>query len=450
MSMRSTSARARLTPGSLSGGLLLAVFVLIPYAVALATGQPDANLSGLARLHSAAESVYCAEGLTPVSILLMAECGLLLLALIGAQAAGPRLGQVGALLRQDGWLVLTVLLLIAAPFVIGWRTESSVCERGKAFFWESVFIDAFILAILAISYNLMFGFTGVVSFGHAAYFGTGAYAVGMLMRHLGWPWWQAILATLLIGVGIALVKGFVGVRIKGLYFAMFTLAFAQVFYLLSGNRLMVNLTGAEDGFTFDVPDWLNTAQNRIFFYYMALLILVLSYWLVRRLMNSPTGRVIAALRDNEDRAQMLGYNTFSFKLIAIVVAGVMATGAGVLRGISAKGASPNLLSVAFTIDPLLMTIIGGAGTYLGPALGAFGLHFVEHLLRDTVVTVGALHINIGNSWALILGVLFIVTVLVFPQGIVGTALAGRFNRREGWRRLLGIRLKRPTEPGQSS
>jgi branched-chain amino acid transport system permease protein len=137
-------------------------------------------------------------------------------------------------------------------------------------------------------------------------------------------------------------------------------------------------------------------------------------------MQSPTGRVLSALRDNESRAQMLGYNTFYFKLIAIVLAGLMASGAGVLRGLALKGASPEVLGLTYTFDPLLMTLIGGQGTFLGPVVGAFGLHLVEDFLRDTVWHLGGLEINIGERWALILGVLFILSVIVFPYGVVGT------------------------------
>src|SRR5690606_14248067 len=212
-----------------------------------------------------------------------------------------------------------------------------------------------ILAILAISYNLIFGFGGIVSFGHAAFFGTGAYAVGLLMTHLAWPWWLATIGALLLGVIIALIMGFVGLRIRGLYFSLFTLAFAEVLFLLAGNRIMVNITGAEDGFTFQVPDFLNVTTNRLFFYYMTLVLLALAFLLVRRLMGSPTGRALHAMRDNEDRAQMIGFNTFYFKLIVIIIAGVMATGAGVLRGLMFKGASPNVLGLDFTMEPLLMT-----------------------------------------------------------------------------------------------
>jgi branched-chain amino acid transport system permease protein len=271
-----------------------------------------------------------------------------------------------------------------------------------------------------------------VSFGHAAFFGLGAYGVGLLMERAHWPWWLAIGGALLVGMVVALVKGVVGLRIRGLYFALFTLAFAQVFFLLAGNRLLAGVTGAEDGFTFSVPDFLNITTNRLFFYLLALGLMVLAYWLVRRLMHSPTGRVLSALRDNEARAQMLGYNTFYFKLIAIVLAGLMATGAGVLRGLALKGASPDTLSLDYTMTPLLMTIIGGAGTFQGPVVGAFVLFLTERALRDTVVSLGGVEVNIGERWALILGVLFVLSVIIFPHGIVGTV-------RRGWLRLQPAR-----------
>lgn len=400
--------------------VILAACLLLPYVVAVIGGQSDASLNGWQALHSRAQSIYCSNGLTPTGTLLMLETGLLLAGTLLTFWRGRQLGSPGAALNQSGFLIFVLLLFVSIPFIIAWQTDSSVCERGKAYFWESIFIDIFILTILAISYNLLFGFSGIVSFGHAAFFGTGAYLVGILIKQLEWAWWLAVLAALLVGVLIALLKGVIGLRIKGLYFALFTLAFAEVFYLLAGNRLLVNITGAEDGFTFSVPDFLNTTKNRLFFYYLVLLLMVLAFLMVRRLMNSPTGQVLYALRDNEERAQMLGYNTFYFKLIALVLSGLMATGAGVLRGIAAKGASPNVLGVGFTFDPLLATIIGGTATFNGPVLGAALIHLLEQSLRDTILTVGNLEINIGERWALILGVVFIVIVLAFPRGIVGT------------------------------
>lgn len=397
--------------------LLLLLILLIPYLASAILGQAEAGLTGLAALHGAAESVYCGDGLTPAGIILFLEIALLLLlTLFAKQRQKPFWNS----LRHNGGYLLGFAVLVAVPFFIAWQTESSVCVRGKAFFWESIFIELFILAILAISYNLLFGFTGVVSFGHAAFFGLGAYSVGLLISHWGWPWWAAVLGGLGVGILVALIKGFVGLRIKGLYFALFTLAFAEVFFILAGNRIMVNLTGAEDGFTFAVPDFLNITRNRLFFYYLALLILVGCFALVYRLMQSPTGRIMTALRDNENRAQMLGYNTFYFKLLAIILSGTMASLAGILRGLALKGASPNVLSLDFTITPLLMTIIGGTATFVGPLIGAFGLRLIEELLRDTVLTIGSSQINIGERWSLILGLVFILSVMVFPYGIVGT------------------------------
>jgi branched-chain amino acid transport system permease protein len=395
---------------------------------------------------NAAESAYCPDGATTVTRILLVELALFLAVLLISPFLGKRLralaaalkqdGALAAALKQDGWYLLTLMILVFIPFFVAWNTESSVCTRGKAFFWESIFIDVFILAMLAISYNLLFGFSGILSFGHAAFFGMGAYTVGLLMLRLEWPWWLAVLSGVAIGAIIAVVKGFIGLRIKGLYFAIFTLAFAEVFFLLSANRVMVDITGAEDGFTFSVPDWLNTTKNRLFFYYMVLFVLVVAFLLVRRLMNSPTGRVIIAMRDNDERAQMIGYNTFHFQLIGLIIAGSLASGAGVLRGLALKGVSPNVLGIDFTMGPLLMTIIGGMATFAGPVIGAFGLRLLEQFLRDAIVTVGSMEINIGERWPLILGIVFILSVMIFPQGIVGTWYTRGLNTREGWRRLL--------------
>jgi branched-chain amino acid transport system permease protein len=400
------------------------------------TGTAEADLTGLKGWHSAAESVFCAKGMTTVTRIMLVELGIVFIALLVNSLMGKTFQVLSKGLGGDGGLILALMVVITIPFLIAWSTESSVCLRGKAFFWESVFIDVFILSILAISYNLVFGFSGILSFGHAAFFGTGAYMVGLLMLHLEWPWWLAVFFSLIAGVLIALFKGFVGLRIRGLYFALFTLAFAEIFFMLSGNRIMVEITGAEDGFTFPVPDWLNITQNRLFFYYMALVILVIAFLVVRRLMNSPAGRVLIAMRDNDDRAQMIGFNTFHFQLIALVIGSILATGAGILRGLALKGASPNVLGINFTMDPLLMTLMGGAATFTGPVVGAFSLRLIEQLLRDTIITVGQVEINIGEQWALILGVIFILAVLAFPQGIVGTWYARGLNTREGWRRLF--------------
>jgi branched-chain amino acid transport system permease protein len=415
---------------------VLLFFVLIPLIFAALSGTAETGLSGFSAMKNSAVSVYCADGTTGMSRILFAEIALVFVGLLVLPRLGERFERFTAEFKRDGWHLLVLMLLIAVPFVIASNTASSACTRGKAFFWESVFIDVFILAILAISYNLVFGYSGILSFGHAAFFGMGAYTVGLLMMHLEWPWWLAVVIALVVGALIAIFKGYVGLRIRGLYFALFTLAFAEIFFMLAGNRVMVDLTGAEDGFTFQVPDWLNITKNRLFYYYVVLFFLVFAFILVRRLMNSPTGRVLVAMRDNEDRANMIGFNTFRFQLIALVIAGVLASGAGVLRGLALKGVSPNVLGISFTMDPLLMTLMGGAATFAGPVVGAFGLRLTEQVLRDTIITIGQTEVNIGEHWSLILGVIFIIIVLAFPQGIVGTWQSRGLNTLAGWRRLF--------------
>jgi branched-chain amino acid transport system permease protein len=254
----------------------------------------------------------------------------------------------------------------------------------------------------------------------------------MLMLHLEWPLYLAVIVTLTVSALMGILISVIALRIRGLYFAIFTLAFAEIFFILAQNRIMAEITGAEDGFTFGVPDWINATKNRLAFYFLALAFLAFCFLLVKQLINSPTGRVMRGIQDNEARAITLGYNTFLFKTLAIVLAGMLASGAGILRGLLNKGASPNVLGISFTVDPLLMTLVGGSGTFSGPVIGAFLLRLVEQTLRDTVLTLGAFQINIGERWFLILGLLFIVIVIAFPTGLVGSIQTGwqRWKRRK--------------------
>jgi branched-chain amino acid transport system permease protein len=226
------------------------------------------------------------------------------------------------------------------------------------------------------------------------------------------------------------VVGLVSLRIKGVYFAIFTLAFAQVFFILARNRLLVDITGAEDGFFFDVPDYIygGTATTRLQLYYITVVVLVLVYLFIRRLVNSPTGRVFQAIRENENRAKTLGYNTLRYKLLSITFAGMLASVAGMLHVILNNSQPlPEFLGAVYTVDPLLSTLLGGVGTFVGPALGATVLHLGEEALRSSDIMVFGN--AIGDYWLLALGIAFIVIVLVFPKGIVGTFNEWRMKRR---------------------
>jgi branched-chain amino acid transport system permease protein len=349
-------------------------------------------------------------------------------------------------LRQNSIYGLVIMLLVALPFILGLVTNSSPygVQRGERFimsggavFWMSVALEIFSLAILVMSYNLMFGFTGVISFGHAMFFGLGGYIAGMFLQftdidpHLGF--FVGIGCVLIVCALLGLVIGLATLRLRGVYFAIFTLALAEMGWIYFSR---LPLTGGEDGFALNnLPVWIDPSQNRLNLYYVGLLLFILTFFVIRRLVNSPLGSVLMAVRENEERAQALGYNTVLYKLVAIIVASMMAGLAGILHSILAKKIGPEILGVSYTVDALLMTIIGGVGTFVGPVLGAAGLELLDTVLRDAEVTIGVTTIDIGERWALILGVIFVVVVIVFPYGIVGT-----------WQRWRTSRRKQPNPP----
>jgi branched-chain amino acid transport system permease protein len=342
---------------------------------------------------------------------------------------------------QANALLMTLLIgLIAFPFIVGAVTGTSpfgvprgdrMIMRGESVRWQSVMSEVYILAILAMSYNLLFGFTGVISFGHALFFGVAGYILGLMLEFTaldsGWALLLGALAGIAACGALGLVIGFVTLRLKGVYFAIFTLAVAEMAFIFFGRW---QLTRAEDGFAItELPLWLDPSQNRLNFYYLSLAAAVLTFVFIRRLVNSPTGAVFKAIRENEDRAQSMGYNTLNYKLLSLTLAGMLAGAAGLLQVILNKKVGPELLGVAYTVDPLLMTIIGGIGTFSGPVIGAGGLHFLDVFLRDAELTVGGLVIDIANIWALLLGIIFILTVIVFPFGILGTWQRWRARRK---------------------
>lgn len=342
---------------------------------------------------------------------------------------------------RENWLLLAIMLfLLIFPHIVGWITESSpfgvprgdrMIMRGESVRWQAVMIELFVLGILSMSYNLMFGFTGVVSFGHALFFGLGGYILGLALEYTGMDTGVALLVGATVGILISgllgLLIGLVSLRLKGVYFAIFTLAVAEMGFIYFGR---LRLTRAEDGFSItELPQWIDPAQSRLNYYYLALIAFIFVFLFIRRLMNSPTGAVFKAVRENEDRAQSIGYNTLKFKLLSITLAGMMAASAGMIHILLNKKVGPEILGVNYTVDPLLMTIIGGIGTFSGPIIGASSLHLLDSIFRETTITIGTTVIQFADLWGLILGTIFIVVVIIFPQGIVGTWERWRAKRR---------------------
>ena len=301
---------------------------------------------------------------------------------------------------------------------------------GYAKFWQGMLIQMFILGIFAMSYDLLLGYAGILSFGHAMFFGTGGYAVAILIdKHFNWPLSMALLAVIIIALLQGIIFGVLSLRVKGVYLAMVTLAFAEMFYILAEAGDFRAYTGADDGLHgFPVPEYLSATLHRTQFYYLALVFFVLVFLAARRLVNSPTGKVMIATRENENRATMIGYNTFWFKLIAFIAAGLFAALSGALLALYNVSVTPAMFSINKTIDALAMTIIGGVGTLIGPIIGAAIVQLLGYWLERWF----------GPSWTLIYGLIFMLIVMFLPFGIVGTIRARSFQWKAGWQRWIKL------------
>jgi branched-chain amino acid transport system permease protein len=318
--------------------------------------------------------------------------------------------------------LLVLAAFIAFPFALSALTGEAV-TGGAPKFWQGMLAQVFILAVYAMSYDLLMGYTGILSFGHAMFFGTGAYVAGILLQHAGWPLWQVIIAVIVVALLQGLVIGVLSLRVHGVYLAMVTLAFAQMFFILAEATDFRDYTGAEDGLNgIPVPAAISPTDERLRFYYLSLGFCVVMYLILRRVVNSPTGRVLVAVRENEMRAQAIGYNTFIFKLVAVTLSGLLASLAGLMIAMWNMNANSGLLSVNTTINALLMTIIGGVGTLVGPMLGAGVLQLLGYWLNTTF----------GPRWPLIFGAIYILIVLFFPYGLIGTWRARTFSWRKVW------------------
>jgi len=264
-----------------------------------------------------------------------------------------------------------------------------------------------IYALIATSLNLLIGYGGMVSFGHAAFVGTGAYTVAMLMPAGVTSAWLLWPAALLAGAGFAFLVGAVSLRTRGVYFIMITLAFAQMAYYLV---LSLRVLGSDDGLTLsDRPSLGLVDLNRdTTFYYAALAILLAALAGMRALLNTPLGRALQGIRDNETRMEAIGFATYRLKLLVFVIAGAAAgLGGGLLVSLNGL-VGPNLLNWTQSGMVMIMVILGGAGRLLGGALGAVLLLVVEEAIAEHTI-----------HWPLVIGGVLLAVVLFAPQGLAG-------------------------------
>jgi branched-chain amino acid transport system permease protein len=304
--------------------------------------------------------------------------------------------------RAAELLVLAVLIVL--PFLMSDYPRALVAE-------------IFIFAILAMSLDLLLGFTGLMSLGHAAFFGLGAYAVAILGVQFGLNAWLGVAAGVIIaGAGAALI-GFFCVRTGGIPFLMLTLAFSQLVFSVALKWR--DLTGGSDGMAIaEQPTFLGFSLSKSLpMYFMTLCFFVLAYWGLRRLLNSPLGHAFVGIRENEPRMMAIGYPTRAYKLMAFTIAGAVAGLAGGLYAIFNGFISSDAVYWTASGDILIMTMLGGAGTLIGPALGT-----AIFLLMKNVAS------SYSEHWLSIIGVTFICCVMFFPGGLWGSLQKIRWQR----------------------
>ncbi|NTU54641.1 MAG: branched-chain amino acid ABC transporter permease [Anaerolineales bacterium] len=328
----------------------------------------------------------------------------------------------------------TLLVLILLPFIVGLFNGASpatvfVNGSGQSKFIQGLAIEIFILAIYAISFDLIFGITGLLSFGHSMFYGVGAYLTGIAIKSFGLSLLPTLGLVLVAAILQAILFGLVLPRVKGITFALVTLGIASVFHIVVMSSELGPYTGADVGLHgVIVPAFISPANERLRFYFVALTVMVLVYLTYQRFVTSPTGRVCVAIRENEGRARMLGYNTFYFKLAALTLSSLTAALAGFFHTLYQPIVSPNVAGLGFTVTALLIILIGGVGTLNGAFVGAVVYRLLDYGLRR----------YIGESASFINGAIYVLFVLFIPYGIVGTWRLKSFCIKQGWERLLQL------------
>ena len=281
-------------------------------------------------------------------------------------------------------------------------------------------------AMFACAFNLLLGYTKMLSFGHAAYFGSSAYVTGWLVTVHGWGTIEGILGGVALSMALGLVIGAIAVRRQGIYFAMITLALAQLVYFVC---LQAGFTGGENGLQ-GIPRGsffgLDLGRDAAM-YYLVLAIFAAVYLFIRRIVHSPFGHVLQAIRENEPRAISLGYKVNRYKLLAFVLSAGIAGLAGSLKALTLGFVTLSDVGQGTSGEVILMTLLGGSGTFFGPVVGASLVLTLEEYLSD----------HVGAWVSVIIGAIFVVCVMMFRRGFVGEIQWRFANGRSGARRGNG-------------
>jgi branched-chain amino acid transport system permease protein len=337
-------------------------------------------------------------------------------------------------LPRSRWLALALIVIFAGllltPFVFPGSKSLNVAAK------------ILIFMVLVASYDLLLGYTGIVSFAHTMFFGIGAYGVAIASSRMGAGWDAlavGIVCALALSLVLSLVIGLFSLRVKAIFYAMITLAVASAFQTLASQ--LSEITGGEDGLTFRMPEWLSPSfepfeneffgvliDGRIISYYGIFLLTLVLLGVMLRIVNSPFGRVLQAIRENDFRAEAIGYRTVVYRTLSNVLSALFATLAGAMLAIWLRYNGPDTsLSFEIMLDILLIVVIGGMGTIYGAVIGSVLFVLAQNYLQD-LMRLGQTAVDgipvvselvSPDRWLLWLGVLFVLCVYHFPTGIVG-------------------------------
>jgi branched-chain amino acid transport system permease protein len=293
--------------------------------------------------------------------------------------------------RQTALLLACVALVLGAPFAV-------------SDFWIFVFIEVLVFALYAVTFNLLLGYGGMLAFGHAVFFGIGAYSLAIMMKKAGLGAFAATVLSPLVAAAVGAAIAYFCVRLTGIYFGMLTFAFQMLVYTVVFKSY--ELTGGDDGLSgINAGGIAATPQG---FYYVTLLVVAAAVWLLWRLVHSPFGLALRAQRSNDRKSLALGINTPLHKWLTFVIAAFFAGLAGALFALANQSVFPGWLNWTASATPIVMTILGGMHTFVGPIVGA-----VIYVLLQTLLT------GLTEYWALFLGAAIILLVMLMPNGVTG-------------------------------
>ena len=307
-----------------------------------------------------------------------------------------------SLIKGQWWLALLIVVAVLAPL---FTSE----------FYLAILGEALIMSLLALSFNLLFGYMGQLSFGQAAFYGVSGYTVAMLITKAHFNFWLSLVAGVLVAGLLGLVIGFFCVRLRGIYFSILTLAFGQLIYFVIYK--WHDFTGGDDGIQGVFPP--EILKSPIHYYFFILVVFVFAALILWRIVNSPFGYTLKSMRENSERTEFLGINISRYQLIAFVIAAAYGGLAGVLWAPFYRSMAPSALFWIKSGEPVMAAILGGPSLFFGPIFGMFVMTFFHAWVLGFTV-----------FWAFIMGVLILTVIFLLPGGMLGFAEEKLKERRE--------------------